>query len=376
MSDWTIYARDATLARKGQVDDFQSFTAQLNFNDVSTWLLDMPIIAKGADILQQDGAGIVLTLGGVVKLSGPVTRRERVWSDTRDRLRISGYDDTLWLKRRLVHPQPTTSAPPYNAQAYDTRTGQCSAILRQYVDFNAGPSALTVRQVSGLTLAADPALGTTMTGQGRWQNLLTMLQELALAGGGLGFRVQQSGTGIQFSVYGPANRSATVIFSRDLGNLAAFNWSEDQPAGNYVFVAGGGEGTARTIYEAQDTASVARWGRVEVFRDRRDTTDTTQLAQSASDELQTDAGPMGLSMTPIDLPQMMYGSHYELGDKVTVVKDGAAIQDLIRQVNVRLTPEDQGLVVPTVGTPGRPALLTLFDVLRDVQSRLVNLERR
>jgi Siphovirus ReqiPepy6 Gp37-like protein len=375
LSGWTVFVRDGLLRPVAQIDDYQSLDVVTRFNDVETWTLDMDASVGGASLLQQDGAGIVLVRDATTVFSGPVARRERDWGTDKNRLKVSGPGDTIWLARRLAHPQPTTSAPPYNSQADDVRTGTCSTILRQYVDFNLGPSALSVRQVPSLTLAADPALGTTVTGRARWDPLLKFLQDLALAGGALGFLLQQSGSGIVFSVYQPVDRSASVIFSPDLGNLGAYDWSEAAPISNWVVVGGGGVGTARTIYEGSDASSIARWGRVETFRDQRQTTVAAELTQAASDELAQSAGPMGLSITPIDLPQMTYLAHYRLGDKVTVIKDGVSVSDLIREVHITLTPQDGARIIPAIGTPGRQDLIGFFDRLRKLTARVINLEK-
>lgn len=383
MAKYALYARDASLARVAQIGDYQRAELVLRFNAPGTWLLDMDARASGASELLQDGAGLVVVRDDAsVVLSGPVTRRERNQENEQNRLLVAGADDNAWLERRLASPQPSTSAPPYNSQAYDVRTGQASTILRQYVDVNIGPSALSVRRITGLTLAADPALGSTVTGQGRWQPLLELLQELALAGGGLGFRLRQSGSDLEFSVYQPADRTASVKFSFELGNLAALKWSEEAAETNYVFCGGGGEGTSRTIREGQDSTSIVEWGRVESFRDRRDTTDSGQLDQAITEELERGAGPTGLSIVPIDLPQMAYGTHYDLGDRVTAVVDGEPIQEVIRELKILLTPAEGVQVIPTIASPARGPSLSLFDRLRrndrlhQAERRLTNLERR
>jgi Siphovirus ReqiPepy6 Gp37-like protein len=374
--EWVVYVRAPDLTLAAQIDDYQKLDMVLRFNDLETWLLDVDATTAPAPSLMLDHAGLVVTCDGTVVFSGPVTRRERDFDGDHNRLRVSGFGDLAGLAGLLASPQPATSAPPYNSQGYDVRTGVCSTILRQYVNVNAGPGALGARQVPGLTLAADPALGTTITGRARWQPLLELLQDLAVAGGGLGFRVLQVGAGVQFGVYAVTDRTTSVIFTADLGNLEAFAWSEEAPAANYVFVGGGGEDVLRTIYESQDSASVARWGRIESFRDRRDTTVAAELAQAAIDELQQSAGPTSMAMTPIDLPQMAYPANYSLGDKVTAVMDGVAIQQVIREVHITLSPESGALVVPTIGTPGRQDLLGIFDRLRTAEARLVTLERR
>jgi hypothetical protein len=378
VSGYLLRVRDAGLIERAEIDPYWSLEAVVRFNDVDTWLLKLPLAAQGAGELLQDGAGLVLhrddSTASVV-LSGPVTHREQVDDESGSTLAVAGVGDLTWLTRRVAHPQPASAAPPYNVSAYDVRTGVCSTILRQYVDVNAGPGALGVRAVTGLTLAADPGIGTTITGRGRWQVLLTMLQELAIAGGDLGFRVRQSGAGIVFSVYQPVDRSTTVILGLELGNLRQAQWSEDAPTGNYIFAGGGGDGTARTIREGQDSASIAEWQRVERFRDRRDTTDAGELDQSITEELDQNAGKVGLSLTPIDIPQLTFGVDYDLGDRVTVNMRGQTVSEIVREVSIKLTAEEGSVIVPTIGTPGRPVLLSLIDRLRRSERRLTNLER-
>jgi hypothetical protein len=387
LSTWTIYVRDASLATVAQVDDYQFLDMVPRFNDIGTWILDMDARVGGAANLLQDGAGIVVTrydpaakLTSTV-LSGPVAFRERDFGGDpdRNRLKVKGFDDNVWLLGRIAHPQPTTSAPPYNSQAYDVRTGVCSTVLRQYVDFNLGPSALNVRQVPGLTLAADPGLGPSVTGRARWDPLPDLLRTLALAGGDLGFQIQQVGTGIQFQVYQPVDRSTSVIFSPDLANLAAYDWSEARPKANYIFCGGSGQDTARVIQEGQDSSSVARWGRIEMFRDRRDTAVAAELTQTIGTELLNNQGAVVFSITPQDLPQMSYLTHYNLGDRVTVYNDGIPFSNIIREVHISIGNAGGSgggvFVTPLIGTPGRSDQLQLIDQIRRIQNRLVTLER-
>lgn len=380
-TDWKLYARDAALSLQAQIDDYQFFDAVVRFNDVGTWVLDMDASVKGASILQQDGAGIVLTRDDTTVLSGPVSLRERDFGGDpdRNRLKLKGFSDDVWLSRRLAHPQPATSAPPYNSQAYDVRTGTCSTILRQYVDVNLGPSALGVRQVPGLVLGTDPGIGSSVTGRARWDPLLPFLQSLALVGGDIGFNVQQVGSGLQFNVFQPATRAVAVTFSTDIGNLSAFDWSEEAPRANYVFCGGSGTDTSRIIQEGLDSGSIVRWGRIEEFRDRRDTSVSSELAQTISQELLNNQGAVTFAVSPIDLPQMTYLTHYGLGDVVTAIYDGVSVTNTIREVHITLgQPGGTGgaaRIIPMIGTPARNDLLKFFDQIRRVQSRLVTLER-
>lgn len=376
MPDWTIYLRAPDLSRVGVIEDFQGCDVVARFADVGTWALDLDARAPLAQQLTQPGYGVELVRDGTVVLSGDMRYRKRSRDGAKSRIMVSGYDDNVWLARRWAHPQPATTAPPYNAQAYDVRTGQASTIMGEYVDVNAGPGAIVVRRVVGLALAADPTIGTTVTGRARWQPLLQLLQELAVAGGGLGFHLRRSGATREFSVYQPADLTGSVRFSTELGNLASYEYESEAPTANYVAVGGGGEGTARTIREGQDPQSVVDWGRIEDFKDRRDTTVDAELDQEITKSLGETAGTYGLTITPIETDHLRYLVDYDLGDQVTAVLDGEPIRDVIREVRIKLSPDGPQQYRPAIGTPGRAEVLRIFRRLRATDTRLTNLERR
>lgn len=376
MAEWTLYLRAPDLSRVGIIEDYQQCDAVPRLNDVGTWALDMDSRAPLAQDLTTAGYGIELVRDGTVVLSGDMKFRKRTRDGGKSRILVSGYDDNVWLARRWAHPQPTTSAPPYSVQDYDVRTGQASTVLLDYVDVNAGLGALVVRRVAGLDVGSDPLVGSTVTGRARWQPLLTLLQELAIAGGGLGFAVRSAGGARSFQVYQPVDLSSTVRFSVDLGNLAAYEYESEAPTANYIAVGGGGEGTARTIREGQDSASVVDWGRIEAFRDRRDTTDLGELDQEIAKVLGESAGAFGISITPVETDHLRYLDDYDLGDRVKAVLDGVPVTDLIREVRIKLSPEGPQQFRPAIGTPGRAEVLRIFRLLRVNDTRLSNLERR
>lgn len=375
-ANWAIYVRDAALSLVAEVDDYQRLDATLRFNDVGTWVLDLDDTVSAAEHLRSTGAGIVVTKSGVPVFSGPVRRRQRKRGELTDRLVVAGPDDLSWLTRRVAHPQPATAAPPYNTNAYDNRTGVCSTVLRAYVNANAGGGALAARQVTGLTLGTDPVAGSNVTGQARWQNLLTLLQELALSGGDLGFTLTQDGTDLVFDVYTPTDRSAEIVFSEELENLASFDYDIEGPTANYIVCGGGGEGTARTIVEGSDAASIAVWGRIETFRDRRDTTVAGELTQTITQELAEQAERTSFTVDPIELAQMMWLEHYNLGDQVTTVVEGVSFVEVVRAVDITIAPDHEVRIKPRISTPRRDSVLRLMSTVRALERRIADLERR
>lgn len=373
MATWHLYVRDANLARQGEIDDYQRLEVTARYNAVGAWQLELDRRQRHAAALTEPGAGIVLTRDDAVVFSGPATQ----WQHTvgaSQRLAVSGVDDMVWLRRRGAAPVPTAAAPPYSAQAYDVSTGTCSTVLRYYVNANLGPSATSARRHLAVTIGADPAIGGTVTGRARWQPLLTLLQELATVGE-VGFRLVQVDDALEFQVFGPVDRTASVRFGLDLGNLAGFEYEVTAPEATYVFVGGGGEGTARTIYERADPTQTI-WGRIEgEFIDRRDTSVSTELDQAAGEALTEHGAQTTLSISPVDTPALTYGEQYDLGDRVTVIIDDAeAVQDIVGQVVITLSAQDGHTVTPGIGTAHDP--LRLFEAFRDMRRRVTNLERR
>lgn len=375
--DWKLYLRAPDLTREGQIDHFTTIDAVPRFNDIGTWQLVLPWTSRHALALTTPGYGIELVRNDVdVVMSGPMTKPRREKSLNSNTLTVSGRDDNVWLARRLAHPQPATAAPPYGTNEHNVSTGVASTVLRHYVNVNAGAGALSVRQVTGLSLDVDPLAGSTITGRGRWQVLLKLLQDLAQAGGGLGFRVRKSGGALLFTVYQPADKTSTIRFDEAQGTLAGFVYDREAPEVDYVVAGGGGEGTARTIAEGQSSDAIAQWGRIEAFTDRRDTTDAGELAQEITQALDEGAERVGMSITPIDLDNQKYLADYDLGDQVTAVIDGTPVAEVIREVRLKLDPDGPQQVLPSIGTPGRRPLLKVFEQLRRATARITDLERR
>lgn len=374
---WTIYARTPLLRRHGELD-YDLFDATVRFCAVGTWKIVLDARSPLAAQMMLPGWGIeVVDDDGRPVTSGPVDKFSRVKRDRSDLLTLFGSDDTTFLAERLVHPQPATATPPYNTSEYDVRTGVCSTVLHAYVDANAGAGALGPRRVVGLTEDADPGVGNDVTGRGRWQNLLEFLQGLAVAGGGIGFRVRQVDNELRFQTYQPEDRSTTVRFGPDKGNVSAYSHSSSKPTATYVYAAGGGEGTARTIREGQDSTTIARWGRrVEVLRDRRDTTDTDELDQEIAKQLTEGRGETSMSIDPIDIEGTTYLVDYDLGDIVTGVVDGTTvITDVIREVKIIIGPTGR-IIRPVIGTTGVRQAPRILRQWKQIRARVADLERR
>jgi hypothetical protein len=369
-----IFSRDAALRRTGQVEDFRSLEMPLRFNRTSTWLLELDASSPAVPLLGKTD-GLIVERDGVTLLSGPVTSRQRASKAESQTVTVSGVDDTVWLQRRLALPVP--GGPPYTAVAYDDKSGAAETVLKYFVDRNLGPGATAARRLPRLTIPADLARGTTVRGRGRFHSLIELLQPLALAGGDIGFRIVQVGQALEFQVYEPADRTATAIFSEQLGNLAGFTYQESAPPADYVYIGGQGEGTAREFVEGGTQANIDLYGRIEAFKDRRDVDTVATLEQARAEALAESQPPTSLSINPIDTDAVSFGVEYGLGDRVTVVVDDEVIRDVVREVVLRLTPDGE-VLTPVVGTPGAsaPRSLELFANQERLSRRISPIERR
>jgi hypothetical protein len=350
-----------------EVDSFQSATIIARFNAVSTWELVLPPTTAAARVLLDSNLPRLLIVNadtGDVLRSGPPVRFERTSSADGELLTLSGVDDLVWLRRRLAHPQPGSAAPPYSTTAYDTRTGSASQVLAGYIDRNAGPSAVTARQVPGLTVPTPAAFGPTVTMSARYQNLLEFLVAAANAAR-LGIRIRN----LVADVYQP---TGSAVFSVDLGTLAGWQSVEEAPDLNYVYVAGGGEGTARLIREYQDTSSVLGWGRAEAFQDRRDTTATAELDQSGAETLADGAHPPGVTMEALDTVGQRFLRDWNVGDLATVRIGSTTITDVITEATIELEENTPARVTPVIG--GSPDLAS-WRQISSGNRRLRQLER-
>ena len=265
----------------GEIDVYESAQIIARYNEVSTWELVLPTSSEAATLILEAARPrlVVTSAPGIVFRSGPVVRLERIVDVDGDMMTVSGVDDMIWLRRRLAHPQPAKAAPPYNGQAFDTRTGPSSQVIAAFIDANAGTSAHMPRRVDGSDRLPTGADGTHLSPSPPVTRIFSIWFRAIAARAGLGVEIRDLDVVI-FQPTGPA-----AVFSQELGTLAGWSHAIESPDVNYVYVAGGGAGAARLIREYADVDSVGSWGRIEEFQDRRDTTATAELDEAGAETL-------------------------------------------------------------------------------------------
>src|SRR5579885_1009136 len=270
-----------------------------------------------------------------------------------------------------------TGLSRYGYQYSDHQTGVAETVLKHYVNVNAGPAARPEFQTANLTIETDSGIGNTISADARNEVLLDKLKEVAIKGGDLGFRVVQVGTSLQFQVYQPPDVSSNAKFSEQLGNLADFAYSIDAPAANYIIGGGQGEGTARAFTEASDATSISDWGRTIVaFYDDRGATDRAKHQNDVAGQLDQSKEQTTFQAQPIDTDALQWGVDYDLGSKVSVIVNGSAVTDLIREVEITVTPDQGSIVKPGIGTVGSGQIEAILTHYQQELKRLRTLVQR
>lgn len=375
----TVRVRDASLDIVGELDAFESLVWTDRLHGVGGWALACdpssvgPLLEPGAGLVVVDELDQVVMSGptGVGPTGLPTYARDIGWADgaPTDTLVVYGTDDMVHLSDRLAHPSPAQWDPPFDAQAYDVRTGAASTVLLELIDVNAGPHAATPRRVAGLALSVDPVAGATVTARARWQNLLGLLGELGAAGGVVCTVRHSSGT-LLASVRSARDLSSAVAFSASFGNIDAASYAVEAATATTVYVGGQGEGEAR---EVAVLSSPGR--RIEAFVDRRDVDDSAELAAAAAAALVESAGRTSLQITPTETATCAYRRHYDLGDVVAVDIDGVRFAEQVTSVQSTLAAGAVTRQV-TVGRESASGPLALFAGIRSLSRRVQHLERR
>lgn len=200
-------------------------------------------------------------------------------------------------------------------------------IMKTLVQYNAAGSATTgngrlrAGWIPGLGYDPDEARGNTLSWNCAYKSLLTELQDLALVGGGDFDLVKVAAEAWTFRWYTGQrglDRSSTVIFALDRGNMSNPHYRYSRIAEKTIGIVGGaGEKSGRDIEIVSGADFDNQDNNIEVFVDARSI--KTAAGQQAAgnkrlNELQArDVFDFNVEQTA----SCLYGADYELGDLVT-----------------------------------------------------------
>lgn len=384
VEDLIVEVRDSNLGRIGQIlpQDLVGATFVVRYNNVGSWSIKLPQGHPLGELLRLPGYGILVTgPNGDQILSGPTlsAKLTQTPDNTDGNWEIIGASDDIYLAERLAYPTPATADVTAQTQSHDRRTGAAETVIKGYVDDNIGPSAPVARRVTGLVLEADAARGETVSAAARFTNIQELIYDLAQVGQ-IGYRITQVGDELEFSVFEPIDRSATIRMDIQNRKLNSAVYSYGTAKVTRAIVAGQGEADNRIFLERTSADSLTAentWGRrIEVFKDARQAKETTEL-ETAGDEALADIGKtiVEMSVTPTDDETMVYGVDWGLGDRVTVVANDIEATAVVTEVGIQIGA-DGVRVGATVGTPvGIEFEAKLLAKQSNHEQRIANLEK-
>lgn len=324
---YQLRLKDETGAVVAITDDFAQLGYTKRVNAPGTFVLAMqganPFLADiGLDYqLEAWRADAVNSIAWQLDFEG-LLRTETRQRDAqgKEEITLYGVGYAELLARRIILG--------FAGTAFTEKTGLAEAVMKQFVTEQCVASAV-VRVIAGLTVQAPGGTGNAVTVARAWRNLLEVLQEIALIGGG-DFAVVGTGAGtFQFRWYlGQLGDDRTegngvnppVIFSIGFGNMAIPVYSlartEEVDA---IYVGGQGEGVARNVRERTDPAAIADspWNRREIFLDARNEATNAGLDSKGDRGLQEFAAQESFAFKVIQTATCLYGRDYFLGDLVT-----------------------------------------------------------
>jgi hypothetical protein len=381
-----VYARNSSLQRVGRIGDYTNLTVVPRHNAIGAMTMEISADSPNAPLLVEGNGLIVKTATGETVLSGPIRTPDwgRSTSDSGSgKLTIGAISDDELLARYTCWPSPAAVIGSQTASVYKIDVAAVETGMRDLVNLNAGPGALASRKNPLLTLAANGLHGGALVREvNQFDNLLTVLQDIAAAAG-LGFRVIQVGAGLQFQVFEPADLSGTARFSFGRGNLTDASYSTTPPTCTRAIVVAGG-GTSPRVCKTYDRADPLFPGLVlEQFIDQTSVDSASvdlvaQMDQAAEEALTGGAGQGALSMSPIDLPRLRYGEHYNVGDTVSVqLRGGAWYADVVREVTLTSSAGELSVKATVGGDSGSSGVVArIYSYIAQVKKDVGRLKTR
>jgi hypothetical protein len=379
--DYTILITDKNLSVVGDpITVWESIDATLKFNEPDSSMFVVPAYDW---IIAQVVAGnrCVLIRNGVILTAGPIEHWLRETSDDGEnagigKLTIYFTSDLVWPAGRATYPDPAHTP---DAQTVDnwTYTGNAETAIRTVVNLNAGPGALTARQVPMLALGTAAGVGTSVTVTAdRMQPLMDLVRRIAELGGKLGVRTRQVGTQILFEVYAPQDKSGSVRFSKGLGNLRYAGYEVTAPSCTAAIVGGQGSGADSYMIERLNSTETATWGRFEKLVARPGTSTVQSLQDDGDSALAEGAATTRLAANTFDSPDQKFGVHYNVGDIVAVEAfPGQSFVDIIRTVHLQVYATAGEVVAATVGSQAASTDPMWVQRMREIDARVGKLER-
>ncbi|KPC86249.1 hypothetical protein ADL35_12240 [Streptomyces sp. NRRL WC-3753] len=375
------------------ITGWTKLTCDLNRNAPASGSVTLPARPEVMELLQP-GHRLVVIRDQAIWCAGPMEEPQNYTWDLAGNagvgtVTVNYSDDLARVAGYLTYPEP---AKAWQSQTTTTDmvrklTANAEVIIRTLVDENCGPSALAARQIPQLVLDTVAGVGTSQTVSTRLEPLLDACRTAAVTDG-LGFRTRQVGDEIRFGVYAPQDLTGTARFSHGLGNLRSVAFTLGAPLATSELVMGGndpsqepptGDPAYERVYVEVTSGAAADWYRVEKLVEKTSVDDDSQgeLTQAGRLAFGNDNPQVSLSTVTVDTEDLKAGTHFGLGDKVTVVlPTGLEVADVVQSIGLAAEPDSGELVTTVIGDNDKSTSTRMVRTVRDLAYRLGQLEAR
>jgi hypothetical protein len=340
-----ITVLDTSALPKAIIDAFDDMVWTRPYYTFGTFTLKVPAASTGAAELIK-GRTILPPDTNIVYLIEQIIREDD--GSGNDIITASGRDLGGMFSDRVCLPTA--------GLAYDTQSAvTAEAAMKHYVTNNAGSGAIANRQLPTFSVAASTGHGLTVTYQARYDYLSDVLAAIGQPSG-IGWQVTWTGSGYIFDVIPGVDRHASVFFDTTFDTAQAQTWlSSDANTKDFTYVAGQGEGVARTIVQRfTGGAEPTGLARRELFTDARDLSDTNALNLRGDADLAQASVADSYEVTIQPNGSFKYRVDWDLGDLVTVRNRSWGLSNTSRVIGVSLHISE-GMTSPeVVATLGRP----------------------
>lgn len=293
---------------------------------------------------------------GIFRGQQHTTRETGTWTiDCPGIMSVLGWRAVAWYAG-------TSSRSSFTSAASET-------IMKTLVSYNAGSNATAAngRVRDGVTSGklsniwtisnqTDGAAGNSKSWSCAWDNLLGTLQALQKAGAGGDFDlIKTAATTFEFRWYTGqrgADRTSTVLFSLDRGNMANPQYAYPrQSEATVAIVAGQGDGTSRVVV-TRNGSDYSSSNDIEAFVDGRSYS-TTAALQAIGDKVMYDRrARVTLGFDVLQAANAYYGKDYFLGDLVTARYLSTSFTQKVSAVNVSFEQSGNERITVEMATNG------------------------
>lgn len=323
----TIWALDSRGIRRGMLSPISAKAVERDC-DQGTWVVEIDLNSPLAERISEDWYLVIRDES--INISGPINRLETNVEAQQTTLIISGVDELSRLKDRLIYPNAVLPAGSQDIARYQDK-GVAETVIKRLVNLNCAAGALPARISQGLVVDSDYKQGTNVVVSERLTNLLDVCKSLARAGG-VTFKAVRDDDGlVHFTVRKPRDKSRQVRFIAQTGGSSTGNLAIESAKVTTAIVAGQGEGAERFIDEiSRDPGN----RRIEALKDRRDTDEADVVKQAGNDLLDDNAATASANVEISETFQRQYGTHFLLGDVITVQLGSIIVSKPIRSVEI------------------------------------------